>query len=72
MEQELTNGRVAGEMTEARKEARRAPSAANLLGTATRTKEAPEAKETARAMARARARVEQDIPSIAESKGISE
>ena len=35
MEKELVNGRVPGEMTEARKEARMAPRAANLIGPAT-------------------------------------
>ena len=40
MEKELTNGRVAEEMTKERKEVRRAPRAANLTGTVTRTKEA--------------------------------
>ena len=42
VEKELMNGRAAGETTEARKEARRAPLAANLIGTVTRTKEARE------------------------------
>ena len=37
---ELMNGRVAGETTEPRKEAKRAPRAANLIGTVTRTREA--------------------------------
>ena len=40
VEKWLTNVRVAREMTEARKEARRAPRAANPIGTVTRTKEA--------------------------------
>ena len=53
VEKELMNGRVAEEMTEATKEARRAPRAANVMGTATRTREALEAKEMARVMARA-------------------
>ena len=53
---ELMNGR-AEEMTESRKEARRAPRAANLIGTVTRTKEAPETK--ARAEARTRVKPEQ-------------
>ena len=39
------NGRVAEQMTEARKEARRAPRAANLIGTVTRAREALEAEE---------------------------
>ena len=38
VEKELMNGRVAREMTEARKEAGRAPRAANTIGTATRIK----------------------------------
>ena len=42
VEKELMNGRVVREMTEARKEARRAPRAANPIGTATRIKEARE------------------------------
>ena len=49
VEKELMNGRVAGEMTEPRKEAKRAPRAANLTGTATRTREAMGAKGKARA-----------------------
>ena len=65
VEKELMNGRVAGKMTEARKEARRAPRAANLIGMATRTREAMEAKE------KARARVKPDTATIAESKGVS-
>ena len=64
---ELMNGRVAREMTEARKEARRAPRAANPIGTATRVKEARE-----KARARAKARVKPDIATTAESKGTSE
>ena len=61
VEKELMNGRVAQEMAEARREARRAPRAANLMGTVTRTKEALEAKEKARA----RARVKLDTATIA-------
>ena len=44
VEKELMNGRVAREMMETRKEAQRAPRAANLVATATRTREAMEAK----------------------------
>ena len=60
VEKELMNGRVAREMTEVRKEARRAPRAANPIGTATRTKEA-----RGRAMARAKARVKPDTATTA-------
>ena len=49
VEKELMNGRVAREMTEARKEARKGPRAPNPIGTATRIKEA---RERARAKAR--------------------
>ena len=52
---ELMNGRAAGGMMEARKEARRAPRAANPIETVTRTREVLEAKERARAKVRARA-----------------
>ena len=41
-ERDLMSGRVAEEMTEERKEAKRAPRAASLTGTVTRTKEALE------------------------------
>ena len=61
------NGRVAREMTEARKEARRPPRAANLIGTVRRTKGARE-----KARARAKARVKPDTATTAESKGTSE
>ena len=63
---ELMNGRVAEEMTEARKEARMGPRAANLIGTVTRTKEALEKK------GKARARVKPDTASTTESKDVSE
>ena len=66
VEREQMNGRVAQEMTEAKKEAIRAPRAANLIGTVTRTKEALETK------AKAKARVKPDTATIAESKSISE
>ena len=59
--------RVAREMTEPRKEANRAPRAANPIGTVTRTKEARE-----KARARAKARVKPDTASTAESRGTSE
>ena len=65
---ELMNGRVAREMREARKEARRAPRAANLIGTVIRTKEALETK----ARARAKVRVKPDTATTAESKGTLE
>ena len=65
---ELMNGRAAGGMMEARKEARRAPRAANPIGTVTRTKGA---RERARARVRAKVRVKPDTASIAESKGTS-
>ena len=45
---ELMNGRVAEKMTEARKEARRDPRAANLTGTVAETKEALDAKARAK------------------------
>ena len=45
---------------------KRAPRAANLIGTVTRTKEALDTK------AKVRARVNTDVATIAESKGISE
>ena len=64
---ELMNGRVAGEMTEPRKEARRAPRAANRIGTVTRTKEARE-----KVRARAKASVKPDTATTAESRGTSE
>ena len=48
---------VAEEMTDARKEARRAPRGAIPIGAVTRTKEALETKARGRAKARARARV---------------
>ena len=48
VEKELMNGRVARETTEVRKEARRAPRAASLVGTVTRTREAMGAKGNAR------------------------
>ena len=64
------NGRVAGEMTEARKEAKRSPRAANPIGTATRTREAMGAKEKARATAKARAKP--DTAMTAENRGTSE
>ena len=51
VEKELIIGRV-GEMMEATMEARRAPRAANLIGTATRTREAIGATGKARAKAR--------------------
>ena len=63
VEEELMNGRVAGEMTEPRKEAKRAPRAANPIGTVTRTREARE---------KARARVKSDTATTAESRGTSE
>ena len=65
--QELMNGRAAREMMEAREVARRAPRAANLIGTVTRTKGARE-----KARARAKARVKPDTATTAESKGTSE
>ena len=65
VEKELVNGRVAGEMTEPRKEATLAPRAANPKGTATRTREAMGAKR------KARARVKPDTAMTVASKGIS-
>ena len=59
--------RVPREMTEARKEARRAPRAANPIGTATRIKEA-----RGKARARAKARVKPDTATTADSRGTSE
>ena len=63
----LMTGRAAGGTTEARKESRRAPWAANPIGTVTRTKGARE-----KARARARARVKPDTATTAESRGTSE
>ena len=57
------NGRVAREVTEVRKEARRAPRVASPIGTATRTKEARD-----KARARAKARVKPGIATTAESR----
>ena len=62
------NGRVAREMTEVRKEARRAPKAASLMGTVIRTSEAMGAKGKARAKVRARAKP--DTAMTVASKGI--
>ena len=56
VEKELMNGRVAEEMTEERKDVRRAPSAAHLIGKVGRTKEALES--TARAKAKAKGKCE--------------
>ena len=69
VQKELMNGRAAGEMTDARKEARSSPRAANLIGTTTRTREAMGAKGKARA--KARARVKPDTATTAESRGTS-
>ena len=55
VEDELLKGRVARKMTKVRKEARRAPRAASLMGTVTRTRGAIGAKGKARALRRARA-----------------
>ena len=66
VEKDLMNGRVAREMTEARKEARGAPRAENPIGTATRIKEASE-----KARGRAKARVKPDTATTAESRGTS-
>ena len=63
---ELMNGRVAEGTRDARKEARRAPRAANPNGTVTRTKEARE-----KARKRARARMQPDTAATAKSKGVS-
>ena len=67
VEKELMNGRVTEEMTEERKEARRAPKGSKPDWYVTRTKEALETK----AKAKARARAKPDIATIAKSKGIS-
>ena len=69
VDKELMNGRVAGEMMEPRKEAKRAPRAANPIGTATRTREAMGAKGKARA--KSRAGVKPDTATCVESKGMS-
>ena len=69
VEREPMYGRVAGEMTEPRKEARRAPKAASLNGTVTRTREAMEVQGKGRATARTRAKP--DTAMTAASKGIS-
>ena len=60
---------LAEEMTEARKEARRVPRAANLIGTATRTRGSMGAKGNSRAKAWARAKP--DTTMTAASKGMS-
>ena len=67
VEKKLMNGRVAREMTEVRKEARRAPRAASPTGTVTRTKGAREKVRT-----RAKARVKPGTATTAESKDTSE
>ena len=69
VEKGLMNWRLAGEMTEARKEARRAPRAASLMGTVTGTREAMGAKGKARAKVRASAKP--DTATTVASKGIS-
>ena len=63
VEKELMNGRVAEEMTEKR----RAPRAANLIGTGDR-----DAGSNGNKDKKAKARVKPDTATIAESKGISE
>ena len=70
VENKLMNGRVAGEMTEARKEATRAPRAANPICTVTRTKEAMGVEGKARA--RAKARVKPDTATTAEWDSVPE
>ena len=55
VEKDLMKGRVAEEMTEERKEVRRARKAANLIGTVTQTKDPMETK------ARERAKVERNL-----------
>ena len=67
VEKELMNGRVAREMTETRKEARRPPRAVNPIGTVTMTKEAKEKART-----RAKATAKPDTATTAESRGTSE
>ena len=58
VEKELMNGRVPEDVTEARKEARRAPRAANLIGTLTGLKEV-----------KAKGRVKPDTAKIAREQG---
>ena len=70
VEREPMYGRVAGEMTEPRKEARRAPKAASLNGTVTRTREAMEVQGKVRATVWTRAKP--DTAMTAASTGISE
>ena len=67
-EKELVNGREAGEMMEARKEARKAPRAANLIGRVTKTKGPMGTK----AKAKVKARVKHHIGTISESRGTSD
>ena len=68
VEKELMNGRAAGGTTEARKEARRGPRAANLIGALRRTEEPLETR--AKARAKARASVKPETATTAESKDI--
>ena len=68
VEKELMNGRVAEEMMEARKEARKAAWAASPTGTGTKTREA---LGTQGQRPRARARARFDIAMTAESKDFS-
>ena len=65
---ELVNGRVANETMKGRKEARKAPKAANLIGTVTMTKFPVETK----AKAKVKVRAKLDIATIAMSKDTSE
>ena len=67
VEKELMNGREAEEVTEERKEVRRAPRAANPIGTVTRTRETRE-----KAREKAKARVKPDTATTAEGKDTSE
>ena len=64
------NGRVTEEMTEAKKEARTARSAANLIGTATGTKEATGNQRQRQGQGQG-ARSKPDTAMIEASKGIS-
>ena len=61
--------RVAKETTEERREARKAPRAANLIGTVTKTKDPMGTKAQGTAKVKARAKL--DIGTVAESTGTS-
>ena len=69
-EKDLMNGRVVEEQTEERKETIKAPRAANLVGTVTKTKDPT--GTTAKGKTKVKTRAGLDIATIAESSGTSE